>query len=185
QCGAADAQPAQPGLRAWQRVPAVDPDEVALHVDRDGAARGQVGGGAGQQILDRREAAGEQAVQVRVMRDAPAAGGRGRQRVAVDERDRREVFVECPGGQQAADARAEHDRVPGPVCGWHVVPSWLWSPWEQATPKGTKSRSAVAKPTTAGTPRLDQLDEPGSCDIEANGDLRSPAGNLAARTPPH
>jgi hypothetical protein len=90
-----------------------------LHVHRDGAPRGQVVGGAGQEFLDGPQAAGEQAVQVRVLRHALAVRGAGRQRVPVDERDGLDVLDQRPRGQQPGDARAEHDRVPGPVGGSH------------------------------------------------------------------
>jgi hypothetical protein len=86
----ADTQAVEARFGAGEPVAAVDPDEVAQHVDRDGAPCGQVGDAAGEEFLDHPAAAGEQAVQVLVLRDALAVGGGGRQRVPVEESDRLE-----------------------------------------------------------------------------------------------
>jgi hypothetical protein len=118
QARTADAQAVQAGLGARQQVAVRVPDEVALHVDRDRAARRQLRGGAREELVEHGAAAGEQAVQVYVVWHALAVAGAGGQRVAVVDVDGGEGVAEHTRGEQAADPRPEDHRVP-PVRG-HV-----------------------------------------------------------------
>ena len=107
----ADAHHPQPRLGAREAVPAEQQPSVAEHVTDGRAVRHQLVGQAGEQLLQRQLAAGEQGVDVTALRRAAPRGDAGRERVAVQHRDLRISVGEHSGGEQPGDASAEHDGV--------------------------------------------------------------------------
>ena len=108
---AADQQRRQPALAAGQRSWREAPDALEADVAEASAASRQVGGQAGEHLLQDRPALGQQAVGVPTLRDAaPRLGPRG-DVVPVHDRDPLVVVEQRPGREQTGHARAHHDGV--------------------------------------------------------------------------
>jgi hypothetical protein len=71
----------------------------------------QLGGEAGEQLLQGLLAAGQQRMGMPAVGDATAVGAGGGELVAVDHRHLRVGVGEHAGGQQSRHAGPEHDRV--------------------------------------------------------------------------
>jgi hypothetical protein len=88
-----------------------DPVHIAGDVASHAAASDHLVGPARKELLDHGAAPRQQAVCVLSLRHALARNVRDRKRVALQYRDLSVEIRQHPRGQQAAHARADHDRM--------------------------------------------------------------------------
>ena len=88
-----------------------DPVDVAGDIAADAAGGDDLVGPAREKILDHMTAARQQAMRMAALRHALARNVRQRKRVALQHRDHGIEIRQRPRGEQAAHARADHNRM--------------------------------------------------------------------------